>query len=128
MRDSQAKLVLFSELRRGPLTEVEASLFPVRMREDMIREGIIKRLPDGGIELVHATGYSRTAPSDRPTPVPPESLAPPPGLMPTITARVPQEVLDYLDSLGCESRGAAVRLVFARVLSARSGTRKASGQ
>lgn len=123
MRDSQTKLVLFTALQRAPMTEVEASLFPVRLRNELIAQGIAKRLPDGGIALVNDTGYSSRTRSEPP----PAPSVTPPALMPTITARVPQEVIDYLDSLQLESRGAAVRAVFAGVLSAKSGTRKAAG-
>lgn len=110
MRDSQAKRILFTELRRGPLTEVEASLWPAALRSEMIREGVVRRRDDGGIELANPTTYSSTSP--------PASIAPPsqsgtmPAVaLPTITARVPQEVIDYLDTIReeNESRGGAIR-------------------
>jgi hypothetical protein len=126
MRDSQAKLVLFNELRRGPLTAVEASLFPVRMRTEMIREGIARQRDDGGLELANPTTYSGSTPTTIP---PPSKSGTMPAVsvpaLPTLTARVPQEDLDYLDSLGYPSRSDAARAVMQEVVSRGVGRKRA---
>src|SRR5688572_16488667 len=126
MRDTQAKLVLFNELRRGALSEVEASLFPARLRAEMIREGIVRRRDDGGLELVNPTTYSGPTPTS--VPPPSQSGTMPAVTMPTVTARVPQEVIDALDALGLESRGAAIRHALGAWLATRPGVRKAGGR
>lgn len=125
MRDSQAKLVLFTELRRGPLGPVEASLFPVRMRSELVREGIAKARDDGGLELVNPTTYSGQTPATIPPPSKSGSMpvVTPPAL-PTLTARVPQEALDYLDSLGYPSRSDAARAVMQEVVSKGVGRKR----
>lgn len=135
MRDSQAKRILFTELRRGPLTEVEASLWPAGLRAEMIREGVVRKLEDGGLALVNAVGYASN--SDRPSTIPPPNQS---GTMPavhvtlpTLTGRVPQDALDYLDSIADagESRSETLRRVMAEVVTKGIGRKtrsKAAGQ
>lgn len=132
MRDSQTKLVLFNELRRGPLTGIEASLFPVRVRTELVREGIAKTSDDGGLTLVNPTTYTGTTPPTIPPPASGESGTMVVATLPTLTARVPQEVLDYLDGLGFTSRSIAAREVLveavAKGLGKPANLRKAGGR
>jgi hypothetical protein len=123
MRDSQAKLILFNELRRGPLTEVEASLFPVRLRADLIREGVARKRDDGGLELANPTTYTgRTSePPAAPVTTPPPASVPAHESMTTLTVRVPQEYLDLLDAIG-PTRSDALRGILKRATG--SGLRK----
>ncbi len=104
MRDTQAKRILFNELRRGPLSEVEASLFPSRLRADMVRDGIARRRPDGGLELTNPTTYTGPTPSEPPAPSESGTMPAVTGGMQTLTVRVPQTYLDLLDSLAAESK------------------------
>lgn len=125
MRDQQAKLILFNELRRGPLSGVEASLFPVRLRSELVREGVAKTRDDGGLELANPTTYSSTTPATIPPPS--QSGTMPAVTMPTLTGRVPQEALDYLDALrdGNESRSDVLRRVMLEVVERGVGRKRA---
>lgn len=124
MRDNQAKLILFNELRRGPLSGVEVALYPVRLRAELIREGIAKTREDGGLELVNAASPSSVPPAPSKSGTMP---AVSPATMPTLTSRVPLEVLAYLDGLGYDSRSDAARAVMLEAVSKGLGKkRKAS--
>lgn len=109
-----AERAVYERLRKGPLNSGEASLF-TRQISALIAARIARRTDAGGVELVNPTQYAGPVePSSMPPPA--ESGTMPAVALPTITARVPQEAIDYLDSLGLQSRGAAVRAVFAEVL------------
>jgi hypothetical protein len=132
MRDTQAKRILFNELRRGPLSGVEASLYPSRLRADLVREGIARRTADGGLELANPTTYTQRAPSSAPPPPTPHESGTMPAVsagMQTLTVRVPQAALDMLDALAEQSgqtRSEVLRDILERTGGA--GLRKRAGQ
>lgn len=118
----KAEQALYERLRMGALNAGEASFFS-RQISALIAAKIARRTADGGVELVNPASYVSISTH----PPPAESGTMPAVAFPTISARVPQQVIDYLDSLGLESRGAALRHVLADVLSmARPGLRKAA--
>lgn len=132
MRDTQAKRILFNELRRGPLSGIEASLYPSRLRAEMVREGIARRTADGGLELTNPTTYTQRAPSSAPPPPPtPHESGAMPAVsvgMQTLTVRVPQAALDMLDALAeqtGQTRSDVLRDILERA--AGGGLRKRAG-
>lgn len=118
MRDNQAKLILFETLRKAPLTEAEASLYPVRLRAAMIQDGIARKRVDGGLELVNAGAYAvQPAPQHTMPPAAVLSTQPPGVNKPTISARIEHEDLAFLESIESSlnmSRADVIRLIFER--------------
>ncbi len=106
-----AERAVYERLRKGPLLAGEASLF-TRQIGALVAARIARRTPEGGVELINSTQAETTSPSV----TPPSESGTMPAALPTITARVPQAVLEYLDAMGLESRGAALRAVFAELL------------
>lgn len=121
----KAEQALYERLRMGALNAGEASFFS-RQIGALVAAKIARRTPEGGAELVNPTQYATLPPPAGSTPPPaPSQSGTMPAALPTITARVPTEVIAYLDSLGLESRGAAVRHVFAEYLAnVKPGVRK----
>ena len=120
-----AERAVYEILRRGALNEGEASLY-LRQVSALVKAGVARRREDGGVELVNAGSYAGVTPSSVPPPAS-ASIPAPTSVMPTLTARVPQEALDYLDSLGHASRSDALRAALAKLASQASGQRRKVG-
>ncbi len=117
----KAEHALYERLRTGPLDAGVATFFS-RQIGALVAAKIARRTADGGVELTNPAAYITPPASVPPGPSQSGTM---PAMMPTITARVPNEVIAYLDSLGLESRGAAVRHVFAEYLAnVKPGVRK----
>ena len=124
----KAEQALYERLRMGPLTAGEASFFS-RQIGALIAARIARRTAEGGVEIInHTQTVAPPAPSGSTPPAPSQSGTMPSVALPTVTARVPPEAIEYLDSLGQESRGAAVRKVLAEAMASRPGLRKVAGR
>jgi hypothetical protein len=108
----KAEQALYERLRMGALNGGEASFFS-RQIGALVAAKIARRTHDGGVELVNPTQYATQPPSagSTPPPAPSQSGTMVAVALPTITARVPQEVIDYIDAIReeNESRGGAIR-------------------
>lgn len=113
----KAEQAVYERLRFGAMSDGEASLF-TRQISALVAARIARRLPGGGVELVNGAQLHPPAHHTQPPPAPSQSGAHELGAvtMPTVTARVPQDVIDYADGIRepGESRGGALR----RLLSA----------
>jgi hypothetical protein len=119
-RLGKAEQALYERLRFGALTAGEATFFS-RQIGALIAERIARRTTEGGVELVNPASYVTQPPPATTSSAPPASAQSGEhsvSIMPTVTARVPQEVIDYADAIRDavtnESRGSALR----RLLSA----------
>jgi hypothetical protein len=119
---------VYALVERGEIDAAHAALYrrPLLL---LARHGLVKRRDDGAYEAVRATVHPTVAPTI-PAPPAPVATIPPPSSTPeveamaTLVVRVPQHIIETLDSIG-PSRSKAARAVLQRALG--SGLRKAVG-
>lgn len=119
---------VYELVERGAIDAAHAGLY----RRSLLRlanRGLVRRLETGAYQAIRAATDTRPPLANAhvptiPAPPPPSAPAPESEAMVTLVCRVPQHILDTLDSIG-PSRSKAARAVLDRALG--SGMRKAVG-
>jgi hypothetical protein len=129
----KAEHALYERLRMGALNAGEAAFFS-RQIGALVAAKVARRTPDGGAELVNPASYVTQPPPAPGSIAPPSQSGTMPAVaLPTVTARVPQEVIDYIDTIReeNESRGGAIRRLLGAAVErglGRAALRKAGGR